>query len=83
MGKLKENKAIVYESPDNGKTVYGRYAGESERWLVGKEHKGVLSDLRDNQLWNDIRKLAETDKALKKVLDHAILIYQLSKEKNG
>lgn len=83
MGALKENKSIIYESPDNGKTVYARYTGETERWLVGKEYKGILSDLRDNQLWHDIRKLAETDEALKKVLDHAILIYQLSKEKNG
>jgi len=25
---------IVYESPDGGKTVFGRYSGSSERWLA-------------------------------------------------
>lgn len=82
MGDLKVDKSIIYESPDNGKTVYARYVGESDRWLVGKEYSGIVDDLRDTQMWHDIRKTAETNESLKKILNHAILIYQIIKD-NG
>jgi len=80
MGKLLEDKSIVYESPDGGKTVYARYIGQQDRWLVGKEYNGIVDELRDTQMWHDIRKTAEHSESLKKVLQHAILIYQIVKE---
>lgn len=83
MGQLKDDKSIIYESPDGGKTVYGRYTGESDRWIVGRRFDPIWEDIRDNNLWNDIRKSAETNESLKKILDHAILTYHLSKDSNG
>ena len=35
MGNLRPGAEIIYESPDKGGTVYGRYAGTNDRWIVG------------------------------------------------
>lgn len=84
MGQLKQDRNIIYESPDGGKTVYGRYSGETDRWIVGKQYEtSDLEALRDKDLWNDIRREAETNESLKKILDHAIMMYHLSKDYYG
>jgi hypothetical protein len=36
--------------------------------------------LMDSKMWGEIRRAAETNIALQSVLDHAIMIYKLSKE---
>ncbi len=83
MGSLRPDAKIIYESPDKGGTVYGRYAGTNERWLVGYSHdsESTKDQIKDNQLWQDIRTAAKTNPALQKALSHAILIYRLSKDK--
>ena len=50
-----------------------------------KPQSSVVRDqIKENQLWYDIRRAAETNKTLQAALDHAIIIYKLSKEyKNG
>ncbi|NBP00738.1 MAG: hypothetical protein EBU90_11525 [Proteobacteria bacterium] len=80
MGQLQQDRTIIYESPDGGETVYGRYVGETERFLVGKSVKKLQmeKELADTQLWYDIRKAAESNEALKRALEHCILLYQLS-----
>jgi hypothetical protein len=40
----------------------------------------VRDQIKENQLWYDIRRAAETNKTLQAALDHAIMIYKLSKE---
>lgn len=82
MGNLKPNASIIYESPDGGDTVYARYAGESERWLVGQSSKAKerVEAIKENQLWHDIRTAAKTNPSLQKVLDRAIMIYQTVKD---
>lgn len=82
MGNLKPNTSIIYESPDGGDTVYARYAGESERWLVGQSSKAKekVEAIKENQLWHDIRTAAKTNPSLQKVLDRAIMIYQTVKD---
>ncbi len=84
MGNLRPGANIIYESPDNGETVYARYAGESERWLVGQSTKAQtrVESIRETQLWHDIRLAAKSNPALQEALERAIIIYELSK-KNG
>lgn len=84
MGNLIKDRSIIYETPDGGQTVYARYIGETDRWVVGKQFANdLLEDLKDNQLWYEIRKAAETNQALNKTLKHAILLYQLIKDADG
>ena len=81
MGTLKPNTAIIYESPDGGGTVYGRYAGTNDRWIVGysHEHENKLEQIKEDKLWGEIRRAAKNDPRLQTELDRVKLIYQLSK----
>lgn len=83
MGNLKPHAKIIYESPDKGGTVYGRYAGTNERWLVGYSHdtRSTLDQMQEDKMWGEIRRMAKTNPALQKTLDRAIIIYKLSKDK--
>jgi len=79
----KITEAVIYESPDGGKTVYVRKQGQDPRerqihW-ESDEAKSIRRELQDNQLWHDIRKAAETNPTLQRALDEAIMIYNLSK----
>lgn len=84
MGNLKPGATVIYESPDNGETVYARYSGESARWLVGHSTKAKsrLDDQYQDEFWGEIRHAAKTNPALQEVLERAIIIYELSKN-NG
>ena len=81
MGNLKSSAKILYESPDGGDTVYARYEGESDRWLVGQSSraKSVVEELKQNKLWGNIHRAAKTNPVLQDALDRVILIYELSK----
>jgi len=74
----------VYESPDNGETVYKRKVGETERELhsVSERRKNLINEIRENQLWGDIHRAALTNPALQEALDRVKIIYYLSKD-NG
>lgn len=90
MGSLKPNVHYVYER-QNG-TVYAREMGAdpSTRVVIGWDWEPEDNPARvrgttreqvlENQLWHDIRKESKTNPALQKVLDHAIMIYRLSKD---
>jgi len=82
MGTLKSNQKIIYESPDNGGTIYGRYAGSNERWIVGysEEKKSMLESIKEDKLWGEIRRAAKKDSRLQLELDRVKLIYELSKK---
>lgn len=84
MGKLRPGAEIIYESPDNGETVYARYAGKTDRWMVGQSTKAKsrVEAIQENQLWHDIREAAKSNPSLQDALDRVIIIYELSKE-NG
>lgn len=84
MGQLKPGAAIIYESPDKGGTVYGRYAGTNERWVVGYsvDTQERLDAIREEKLWSEIRLAAKSNKVLQSALDRVKIIYELSKE-NG
>jgi hypothetical protein len=81
MGNLRPDAKIIYESPDKGETVYARYEGETDRWLVGQTNKAknLLDDIREEQLWSEIRKAARSNRLLQEALDKAKVLYELSK----
>lgn len=82
MGQLKPGATYIYERADG--IVYAREHGAnpSERFVVGYESsKGlnVRNEAKETALWNDIRRAAETNSALKEALDRVKVIYELSK----
>jgi hypothetical protein len=82
MGNLKPDTKIIYESPDGGETVYGRYIGETDRWMVGQstKAKSLRDKLREDELWEEIRQAAKSNSLLQDALDRAIMIYHLSRK---
>jgi hypothetical protein len=87
MGSLTPGATYIYESPDNGKTVYAREAGQTEKKLVGynlpKRRDPMQYDIIETQLWQDIVEAGKTNPTLQKTLDRAILIYQTIKDENN
>jgi len=82
MGNLKPGATYIYESPDGGDTVYARESGSTERTMIGQNirAKRLMEEVRENQLWGEIRRMAETNPTLQDALDRAKIIYHLSKE---
>jgi hypothetical protein len=76
-------EAVIYESPDGGKTVYVRKSGDpvQSRQLhwESDEARELRETLAQNQLWNEIRHAAKTNPTLQRALDEAVMIYNLSK----
>jgi len=71
-------ETYVYESPDNGETVYRRRPGETDRELVhGPRHNSRWDLLQRQKLWGDILRVAESDAALKQMLDQIEVYYHL------
>lgn len=66
----------IYESPDNGNTVYRRRIGEIERELYIKKEP----DLFTYAEIEEIKNLSKTNPALKKALDNLLLIYYTVKD---
>ena len=87
MGSLTPGATYIYESPDNGKTVYAREAGQTEKKLVGynlpKRRDPMQYDIIETQLWQDIVEAGKTNPTLQKNLDRAILIYQTIKDERN
>ena len=77
-----EDQTYIYESPDKGGTVYRRKFGEINRELyrVSDEVSEKLAEMREDKLWDEIRRAAKSNKVLQDALERAILIYHLSKE---
>lgn len=79
MGSLKPGATYIYER-SNG-YVYAREMGANPntRRVVGYDLNSS-PERKYFTLWNDILKESETNPALQKALDHAIMIYRLSKD---
>jgi len=75
MGSLEPGKTIVYERNNN--TVYGRYHGETERWVVGNtvDTQSVL----DYTEWQEMTAAAHSNPTLKSLIDKCINTYRLLK----
>ena len=88
MGSLKPGATYVYER--NNGTIYAREIGAdpSTRKEIGWDYDPRTSDgrplidqMREDQLWGNIRREAKTNITLQRALDRAIMIYKLSKER--
>jgi len=84
MGTLKEGATYIYERADG--VIYSREHGSdpSTRTIIGWEMLKGTDDLRssikNSQLWADIRRAAETNITLQRLLEQCIIVYKLSKE---
>ena len=88
MGQLKPAATLIYER--DGDTVYAREAGAdpATRSEVGWDYdprtatgRPLREEIQESKLWGDIRRAARTNPALQDILDHAIMIYHLTRTK--
>ena len=77
----KMTEAVIYESPDGGETIYVREQGSTQRRLHSESPRAIdlKTQIMEDKLWGNIRRAAKTNPTLKRALDEAILIYNLSK----
>lgn len=85
MDKLYTFKDTIYESPDNGKTVYARRHGETKQTLVA-QNLTIRVDPMDQLHYNisysdfiDIMKLSETNITLRDCVENLRSTYYLIK----
>jgi len=88
MGQLTPGATLIYER--DGDTVYQREAGAdpATRTEVGWQYDPrtatgmpLREEIQEAKLWGDIRRAAPTNPALQDALEHAIMIYHLTKTK--
>lgn len=79
--------SAIFESPNNGKTVYKRLPGTSQRELYSDINSDIVNDtrllvtqLREDQMWSEIRRMARRDEGLQELLERAIVYYNLKRE---
>jgi hypothetical protein len=81
-GTLTPGATYIYEQVDG--VTYARESGAdpSTRRIVGMtlEASNLRNQMRNNQLWHDIRRAAETNPSIQRALDQCIILYRLSKE---
>jgi hypothetical protein len=88
MGKLKPGATLIYER--DGDTVYAREAGADPGTRIEVGHdcdprtqdgRPLREHIQEDKLWGNIRREARTNPALQDILDHAIMMYKLTKIK--
>lgn len=67
---------MIFESPDNGKTIYAREAGSNTRTLISEP---LTTDLSIHEL-RDIINRSKDVPALQHALENVILIYKIIKD---
>ena len=86
MSRLKPGATYIYEQVDG--VTYAREQGSdpSTRFEIGRtfdhrtwDGRPLHDHMREDQLWGKIRRAARTNPTLQDALDHAIMIYQLTK----
>lgn len=84
MGQLKPDATYIYEKADG--VTYAREAGADPgtRVAIGWDHdvKDRLTQLKEDRLWEEIRRAANANPALQDALDRVKIIYALSKKDN-
>jgi hypothetical protein len=94
MGSLKPGATYIYER--NGEEVYAREVGETDRTLIGYKYemedkpdprtndgRPLIEHIREDKLWNEIRRMAQTHEGLQEELERVIIYYQLLKESDN
>jgi hypothetical protein len=74
----------IYESPDGGETVYRRKFGQTTREIHSISEEKAKWDQRVNEemLWSKIVQASKSNPALQVALEHARVIYELSRDNN-
>lgn len=74
--------SYIYESPDQGQTVYRRKIGSPDRELhYESDAKKELTRRQDRWiLWQNILRAAETDPGIEHLLSQAEMLYWLGKD---
>ena len=82
MGSLTPNASLVYEHVDGITFARERGAPVSSRVEVGRTYDRMKLDeqLKDDQLWGNIRRAALTNPALQEAIDRVIIVYELSRQ---
>lgn len=82
MGQLKPGATYIYESPDGGETTYAREVGTNERIMIGQSYKArsMMDQIREDKLWGEIRRKAQTHEGLREELERVIIYYKLLEE---
>lgn len=82
MGKLRPGASFKYEK--HGPYTISTDIDTNERSIVGYDYSQSYDSTRehmmDNKFWGDLRREAQTNVALQRALDRAIMIYRLSKD---
>jgi hypothetical protein len=80
MGNLKPGATYIYERADG--ITYAREFGSTERTAVGWDYNVQLKmdQLKELDLWKEIREAAKTNPVLQLELDRVIMLYHLSKD---
>jgi hypothetical protein len=70
----------IFESPDKGETVYVKQENSSKRVLYSEspEKRSLHDRIMENQLWENIRRAAETNLALQEALNRVKVTYYLT-----
>jgi len=70
----------IFESPDNGETIYKREEGSVERVLYSESEKkrSLHDDIIESKLWGNIHRAAKTNPALQEALDRVKVTYYLT-----
>ena len=78
----KITEVTIYESPDGGRTVYARKAGESVRELYMRDPKldEELAEIERKQRWQDIFEHRNTITGLKDLCEQIEILYELGKK---
>jgi hypothetical protein len=77
----KVTEATIYEYTDGRETVYVKEHGSERKEIDSQSPRAfdLRAQLMEDQLWGNIRRAAKTNPTLKRALDEAVLIYNLSK----
>lgn len=76
MEKMIVSQNYIYESPDQGKTIFRRIPGSSKRELFIEREPDLFSYAD----FEDIKKLSKTNDAIKKALENLQVIYYTIKD---
>ena len=73
--------SYIFESPDGGKTIYRRTSGNPHRELHCESDEIVTmrNEVKETQLWHDIRQAACNDPVLGEMLDKIKMYWFLQK----
>lgn len=76
---MKSDSNLIYESPNGGKTVYGRKPGTVEKHLV-YEDPAFIKEQKIKQRWMNLKGavfMAEEDTTLNDALNTVEILYKL------